>query len=178
MNTFLLGFVFCFQFPQLILAEKYKTCEEKSIRHIAAGENFGLLKPINHTTKDICVRLCRHISYILRVEVQTGCHKAFDSKIKQCRLLNLANITKAIRESANIEKDSRITVPYESSCRILCELHPYCYAAETRSIGRAGYHCNFIHRSNRRPTRSKICEGKRCTTFICPKTHQNMLVMK
>ena len=178
MGAFLLAFFFL-NFPLLVLAEKYKTCEEyNSFRHIAAGENFGLLKPINHTTRKTCVTLCQDVSYILRLQFPEDCHRAFDSKIKQCRLLNLPKLTKAIRKSANAEEDSRITVPYSDFCRLLCERHPYCYAAETRSVGRAGYYCNFIHRSNRRPNPSKICERKRCTTFICEKTDQNLLIMK
>ncbi|CBY07445.1 unnamed protein product [Oikopleura dioica] len=153
-----------------------KTCREQKHIVTSVGQSFGLLKPIKNSSRFTCLSLCQFVSVqILHINKNVFCQRAFNPRSSECRLKNLPELARAIRLSAKIEYDSRITVPFETYCQHLCEMHPYCYAAETASIGQRGYHCNLIHRSLLKPKPSMVCQKQRCTTFICEKTAHNIL---
>jgi hypothetical protein len=181
MKSFLLMTVLFFQ--SVLAHEKTCRAQKRSVRSIgqsfgqSIGQSFGLFLPINNTSRFTCLTLCQFVSaQILHMPKYVSCNRAFNHKTSQCRLLDLPELKLAIKESAMSEYDSRITVPFETYCQLLCEIHPYCYAAETASIGHRGYHCNLITRSLLKPKPSKVCQKRRCRTFICEKTAHNMLL--
>ena len=178
MRSFLLISVFFFQ--SVLAHEKICRAQKRSVRSNRSnsiGQSFGLFLSVNNTSQFTCTRLCLFISaQILHMPKLPACHRAFNHKSSQCRLLDLPKLKEAITKSARSDYDSRITVPFVTYCQQLCEIHPYCYAAETASIGHRGYHCNLITRSLRKPKPSKVCQKRGCTTFICEKTAHNMVL--